>query len=176
MVSDLGANRLMFGKAAGITIQYSTDGGSTWIDYGASDSAKVALFSSRYGFNIGKATKATLTTNCMLRVIINTDAFGIYTVLNKFVIYLSTSGCGGCYCTIDASLESSPTTFTTFANKVPVSGWSGYNVINTSGITTYGNSPSSQYGLIRFTFGCTSVNTNYTGLNISQIMGFGGVG
>lgn len=176
MVSDLGANRLMFGKAAGITIQYSTNGGSTWTDYGASDSAKVGLFSSGYGFNIGKATKDTLTTNCMLRVIINTDAFGVYTSLNKFVIYLSTSGCGGCYCTIDASLESSPTTFTTFANKVPVNGWSGYNVINTSGITTYGNNPSSQYGLIRFTFGCTSVNTNYSGLSVSQIMGFGGVG
>lgn len=176
MVSDLGANRLMFGKAAGITIQYSRDGGSTWTDYGASDSDKVGLFSSGYSFNIGKAAKDTLTTNCMLRVIINTDSFGVYTVLNKFVIYLSTQGCGGCYCTIDASLESSPTIFTTFANKVPVSGWSGYNVINTQGIATYGNTPSNQYGLIRFTFGCDSVNTNYAGLSISQIMGFGGVG
>ena len=176
MVSDLGANRLMFGKAAGITIQYSTDGGNNWTDYGASDSEKVGLFSSGCGFNIGKATKDTITANCMLRVIINTDSFGVYTKLNKFVIYLSTNGSSGCYCTIDASLESSPTTFTTFANKVPVSGWSGYNVINTSGITTYGNSQSSQYGLIRFTFGCSGVNTNYSGLNIIQIMGFGGVG
>lgn len=176
MVSDLGANRLMFGKAAGITIQYSTDGGNNWTDYGASNSEKVGLFSSGHGFRIGKATKDTITANCMLRVIINTDNFGVYTQLNKFVIYLSTEGCNGCYCTIDASLESSPTIFTTFANKVPVSGWSGYNVINTSYITTYGNSPSNQYGLIRFTFGCTSVNTNYPGLNIIQIMGFGGVG
>ena len=176
MVSDLGANRLMFGKAAGITIQYSTDGGNNWTDYGASNSEKVGLFSSGHGFRIGKATKDTITANCMLRVIINTDNFGVYTQLNKFVIYLSTEGCNGCYCTIDASLESSPTIFATFANKVPVSGWSGYNVINTSYITTYGNSPSNQYGLIRFTFGCTSVNTNYPGLNIIQIMGFGGVG
>lgn len=176
MISELGANRLAFGKAAGIIIQYSTDGGNHWSDYGASDSAKIGLFSSGYGFTIGKATKDTITTNCMLRVIIDSDAFGIYTVLNKFVIYLSTNGCSGCYCTIDASLQSSPTTFTTFADRIPVSGWSGYNIINTSGITTYGNSANNQYGLIRFTFGCTGVNTKYSGLIVSKIMGFGGVG
>ena len=31
------ANRAQFAKPAGITIEYSTDGGSTWTDYGATD-------------------------------------------------------------------------------------------------------------------------------------------
>ena len=177
MVPELGANRLMFGKAAGIAIKYSTDAGNTWNDYGATDSDKVALFSSGKGFNVGKATKDTLTTNCMLQVIIDTDLFQVYTELNKFIIYISTNGSNGCYCTIDASLESTPTTFTTFADRVPINGWSGYNVINISPITTYGNSKNNQYGLIRFTFGFTSIgSTNYSGLSVSKIMGFGGVG
>ena len=176
MVPDLGANKLAFGKPDGITIQYSTDGGSTWADYGASDYSKVGLFSTGYPCTIGKATKDTITSNCMLRVIIDTDSFGIYSVLNKFIIFISTEGSSGCYCTIDASVESSPTTFTTFADKVPISGWSGYNVINTPDISTYGNAPSNQYGLIRFTFGCTDVDTNYSGLRIIKIMGFGGMG
>ena len=59
-----------------------------------------------------------------------------------------------------------------------MSGWSGYNVINTSGITTYGNTASSQYGHIQFIFGCDtgSTNNSYAGLNINKIFGFGGVG
>ena len=59
-----------------------------------------------------------------------------------------------------------------------MSGWSGYNVINTSGITTYGNTSSSQYGHIQFIFGCDtgSTNNSYAGLNINKIFGFGGVG
>lgn len=37
MVDVLGANRFAFLKAAGLTIEYSTDAGSTWTDYGATD-------------------------------------------------------------------------------------------------------------------------------------------
>ena len=125
---------------------------------------------------IGKATKDTITTDCMLRITIDTDAFNVYTALNKFAIYIATSGSEGCWCTIDASIEDTPDTFVTFADKIRISGWPGWNIINTDKIITYGNSPNWQYGLIRFTFGCTSVNTRYIGLTISKIMGFGGVG
>lgn len=176
MISDLGANRLAFGKAAGIKAEYSTDGGSTWTDYGLTDGQKISLFSTGGSVAIGKASTGTTTTSCMLRITVDTDAFGIYTVLNKFVIYLSTNGCTGTYCTIDASLEATPTTFKVFADKIPVSGWTGYNVINVGGLTTYGNSKSYQYGLIRFTFGCTDVGSNANPLTINRIMGFGGVG
>ena len=36
------ANRLSFGNANGITIEYSTDGGITWIDYGVDDEGKIS--------------------------------------------------------------------------------------------------------------------------------------
>ena len=176
MVPDLGANRLAFGNAAGIKVEYSTDSGSTWVDYGLTDTQKVGLFGNGTSVNIGKATTSTITTKCMLRVTIDSNAFGVYTALHKFVIYVSTNGSKGCYCTIDASLESSPTTFKTFVNKADISGWSGYNVINIPTLVTYSNSPSSQYGLIRFTFGCTGVSSSYSGLAVSRIMGFGGAG
>ena len=177
MVPDLGANRLAFGKAAGIKVEYSTDSGSTWVDYGLTDTQKVGIFGNGTSVKIGKATTSTITTKCMLRVTIDSNAFGVYTALNKFVIYVSTNGSIGCYCTIDASLESSPTTFKTFVNKAEISGWSGYNVINIPTLVTYGNFPSDQYGLIRFTFGCTSVvSSSYGGLVVNRIMGFGGVG
>lgn len=177
MISELGANRFMFLKAAGITIEYSTNGGSSWTDYGATDAQKVALFSSGQSFVIGKSSSGSNTNaNYMLRVTIDTDSAGIYSVLNKFCIYCSTNGSNGSYVTIDAAPYSNQTSFSIYANKVGISGWSGYNIINTSGITTHGNQ-NWHLKKLRFTFGITGhTETQYTGLSISKIMGFGGVG
>lgn len=186
MVPELGANRLAFMPANAVTIEYSRDGGSTWTDYGPNDSQKINLFNGLgSSFTIGKATSGAgniATNKYQLRVNIYTSAGQVYTVLNKFVIYLSTSGTNNNWCTIRARKQSDYTagndTWTTFANKISVSGWSGYNVINTSGITTYGNTASTQYGHIQFIFGCDtgSTNNSYAGLNINKIFGFGGVG
>lgn len=177
MISNLGANRFAFGKVEGITVEYSEDAGETWVEYPLTDTTKVKLFSvgGNYLYAGGEKSR-TPSVNDMIRVTIDSDAFGMYTALNKFAIEISTGGTRGCYCTIDASLESSPTAFKVFADKVPIEGWSGYNIINTQSFETYGNQPSRQYGTIRFTFGCTTVNTTYKGLAIVKIMGFGGVG
>lgn len=179
MINELGANRFMFGKAAGITVEYSEDAGATWNDYGATDGEKITLFStgSTSFYAGGKKTRQP-TANDMLRVTIDVDAFGVYTVLNKFALFLSTGGAFGCFCTIEASLENSPTEFKVFADKVPISGWSGYNIINTENLETYSNSPTRQYGLIRFTFGSTTAPTveGRLGLAIIKIMAFGGSG
>lgn len=178
MISELGANRFAFGNAAGITVEYSVDAGETWIEYPLKDNEKVALFSggSNYYRYAGGEKSRPPSVNDMIRVTIDVDVFGVYTALNKFALHIDTGGSIGCYCTIDATLESSPTTFKVFANKVPIAGWSGYSIINTPRFETYGNSASAQYGTVRFTFGCTVVNTKYKGLAIIHIMGFGGMG
>lgn len=176
MVADLGANRMAFAKAAGVTIEYSTNGGSTWSDYGASEAIKLGLTSTSAGLYLGKHnTNGTGTANDRLRITFDTSLSAIYTQLNKFVLLVSTNGASGFTCTIDAATNGAPTTFHTFADHIPLSGWSGYNVINTSTITTYGNS-SSQYQKLRFTFAQTAANSNYTSASVSTILGFGGVG
>ena len=176
MISELGANRFAFGDGAGVTIEYSTDAGNTWLDYGSSNMAKTSIFTLGSSHNIGKATRGTVTTDCLLRVTIDTDVFKLYTVLNKFAIFMSTGLCTGCYCTVEASVENTPTVFVNFANNVPLKGNSGWNIINTANLITYGNSPNYQYGLIRFTFGCTGVGDASVPMSIIKIMGFGGVG
>lgn len=176
MISELGANRFAFGNAAGITIEYSTDAGNTWLDYDSSDTAKTALFTTGSNHSIGKSAKGTVTTDCLLRVTIDTDAFSIYTVLNKFAIFMSTGFCTGCYCVVEASLENTPTEFVKFVNKASLNGNAGWNIINIANLITYGNAPTYQYGLIRFTFGCTGVGDASTPMTITKIMGFGGVG
>ena len=176
MVADLGANRMAFAKAAGVTIEYSTNGGSTWTDYGASETTKLGLTSTGAGLYLGKHnTNGTGTANDRLRITFDTSLSAIYTQLNKFVLLVSTNGVSGFTCTIDAATNGAPTTFHTFADHIPLSGWSGYNVINTSTITTYGNS-SSQYQKLRFTFAQTAANSAYTSASVNTILGFGGVG
>lgn len=178
MIPELGANRFMFGKPKGVTVEYSEDAGATWNDYGAGEDTIRSLFSNaaRYVYAGGEKTRLP-SVNDMLRITIDVDTFGVYSRLNKFALYISSGGAYGCYCTIDASLEKSPTVFKVFADKAPISGWSGYNIINTRTFETYSNQASKQYGLIRFTFGCTDVPTNSTskGLALLSIKAFGGI-
>ena len=178
MIPELGANRFAFLNTEGITIEYSRDGGNTWLDYGADNYTKSALFSTGTSCRVGKADSSNpATSNYKLRVTVDTGKSHIYTVLNKFCIYVSTSGSSGCTCTIERALESTPNEYTQVVSKVPISGWSGYNIINTSNIVTYGNTASTQYGRIRFIFETTGGDTSkYIGLNIQNIMAFGGVG
>lgn len=183
MVPQLGANRLAFMPTAGIEMQYSRDGGSTWNDYPTSDANKINLFNGNTSsYVIGASTNTGIDkSNYQLRIIITSNIANVYTQLNKFVILCSTNGSSGSWCTIDAKTKSNVDagndTWVTFANRVGISGWSGYNVINTSNITTYSNN-NSQYQKLRFTFGVTShsSSSSYSGLQILSIMGFGGVG
>ena len=178
LVPDLGANRLAYGSGEGITIEYSRDSGATWTAYTTDTATKAALLGPLGGsFTIGKSDSTTkCTATCQLRITLDTDKIPVYTEFKKFAIYASTNYANDCWLTLDASLESTPTTFKTFADKVTISGWSGWNIINTS-LISYGNSKEAQYGLIRFTFGCKSVSSSVTsGLTIYRIMGFGGVG
>lgn len=184
LIPQLGANRFAFMPAESVTVEYSTNGGSTWSTYSVNDINKINLFNGNgTTLYIGGSSATKIDkSNYMLRITIATSAASVYTVLNKFIIYCSTSGSTGSYCTIDARLQSNYTagtnTWVTFADKVPISGWSGYNVINTSDLRTYGNTAASQYGQVRFTFGVTShaSSVKYPGLTINKIFGFGGVG
>lgn len=181
MIADLGANRLAFMPPAGISVEYSRDSGTTWQNYGATDGQKLAFTSTGVSFNIGKSDSSNKATEkYMLRISLHTSEGKVYTKLNKFALYVSTNGSNGSYCTIRARTQNNYLNkvekWDVFANKQSIAGWSGWNIINTSTITTYGNSPANQYGEIQFIFGCTAGSTTYAGLQIQRLMGFGGVG
>lgn len=188
LYQNLGNNVSAFMPANAITIEYSRDGGSTWNNYGATDVEKTHLFSDLgTSLFIGKNESTGINyNNYQLRITLDTQVTvsdvtsRIYALINKFILNISTNGAQNCWCTIDARKQYDVThgnnIWTTFADKTNINGWSGYNVINTSDINTYsGNSTqaTSQYGQLRFTFGCESGNTNYKGLNILSISCFG---
>lgn len=153
------------------------------MDYGLTDSQKTALFSVGYTIRIGgpDTTTGIDKSTYLVRVILETKTANVYTQLNKFAIYIGANGTVGNYCTIEArlrkNLDDEVDTWVNFADKVPIDGWTGWNIINTPTITTYGNNPSLHYGEIRFTFGATShPHTQISGLYIERIYCFGGVG
>lgn len=189
LVDSLGANRFDCLPADCVTVEYSRDGGTTWLDYEPQNESKVNLISqtaTNAVFVVGKSnsTNGVPDVNSKLRITISSVSNNIsrlYTYLNKFVIYCSTSGSQGCNCTIkyrtQENYENNIDTWATVAENVSIGGWSGYNVINTSVFATYGNTPATQAREIMFEFGITShSNSNYYGLNIWKIFAYGGVG
>lgn len=197
----LGANRLEMCFAAGIKIERTTDGGTTWTVVSTStisNSVRRALLSSTGGgqVSVSAASTAGMGTDAakyMMRVTLDTSAAGVYTELRKFIINVSTNGSTGSYVKIrirtQANVASGTDTWLTWdktnrqwssspteANsRAAISGWSGFNVLNVPPFVTYGNQ-TSHYRNIQFIFGCTSNTSEYSGLSILNIQGYGGVG
>ena len=175
MIGELGANRFAFLNPNGITSEYSTNGGSTWTDYGQTGTGKTAIFSVGNGMYLGKHTTAgSSTVNDQLRITIDTSLAGIYTALNKIALYISTNGANNVKVKIEKATHAAQTTFQTHLDWTQISGYSGWNILNINEFTTYGNT-DSQYQKIRFTFKQETAGTNRAA-SISKIYAFGGMG
>lgn len=171
--SDLhSANRFQFAKPEGITIEYSTDGGTTWYDYESDDASKVKLVSgiTNYYYYIGKKT-SNITVNDKLRITLNADSMGVYALLNKMLLYVDTHGASGCNVTIERSLYGSGDSFET-KGIYNIAGWPGWNSIPVD--FTFGNThPWSSYSL-RLTFGITGIGTSGSNaLSVLNIVALG---
>ena len=170
MIGSAASNKTFGLPANAITIQYSTNGGSTWTDYGASDAQKKALFAETRGFGpiLGKSSSAsTNTVNNQLRVIIEpTDR---YVSLHGIYVWMSSNG-NTCVMDLERSTIGAKDTFTSvFANQ-PISGWSGNNIrYFSSGTFGGGASQTSNFYKYRITFKQTAVNTSYNSAQIIDI-------
>lgn len=147
------ANRLQFAKPDGITIEYSTNSGSTWADYGASDSQKISLVSGlNAGVSLGKRTSGTTATTDALRITLNATNCGVYTIGRILLINFTTGGATGSKVKIETSTIGAPTTFTD-RGSYDIGGWSGWNSYPIN-IGAFGGNPTQTYqiGNIRLTF------------------------
>ena len=155
------ANRLQFAKPAGITIEYSNDGGSTWTDYGATDAMKVEFVSGldRNFFYGKRTTDGTATINDKLRITFNASSCGTYTALKSVLIYMNTEGSSGNKVLVEKAMIGSSNTFTAI-NTYNISGWSGWNSLPMPLTFGGGSTQTSQVATLRFTFSCTTVTTS----------------
>ena len=174
LVGSAASNKSFGLPANAITIEYSTNGGSSWSSYGATDDQKKALFAETRTFTpiLGKsASKDTNTVNNQLRVTIEpTDR---YVYFNGLYIWMSTQGN-----TVTVDLERSTIgakdTFTTVFTAQAINGWSGNNIRYFSGGTFGGGSTQTSNNYkYRLTFKQTAINANYNSAQIIDIRFFG---
>ena len=187
MMSELSSNIMAFPNPEGISIEYSRDGGVTWLDYGATDEQKVKLFTTKHPFYCGKSISDNLqaTVGHQLRITITPDTCGLYTNLNKIIMKIITNGAGECWCTFKGLKAKEATAgneddiyYDTFVNKVEINGWPGYNVVNFDSIITaylpYGQANSDYYYKLRLILGYDSIQTPYQyGLSVLSLRFFG---
>lgn len=154
-IDVLRANRLAFLPAYGVKVEYSVDGGTTWVDYGATDDQKASLFAMRMGsaasFYTGKHTKAAeCTTKDQLRITVT--PVDRYAFVNMLYLWVSVAGTSATV-NISRSTIGAKETFTDVRTDVPISGWNGPNEIRFSGGTFGGGSTqTSNAYAYRFTF------------------------
>lgn len=169
------ANRFAFANPAGITIQYSTNSGSSWTDYGASNENKKALVSNiNSNFYIGKASGAGKNTTAhQLRVILNATNMGVYTRLQKLLIYINTNYATGCQVKIEKAMKGSESTFTT-VGTYSLSGWSGWNSIPIGTAFGGGSTQTSNIAVLQLTFSVTGINSSQnSALTLINLVGIG---
>lgn len=154
-IDVLRANRLAFLPASGVKVEYSVDGGTTWVDYGATDDQKASLFAMRIGsaasFCTGKHTKAAeCTTKDQLRITVT--PVDRYASVNMLYLWVSVAGTSATV-NISRSTIGAKETFTDVRTDVPISGWSGPNEIRFNG-GTFGGYEGQNYNAYsyRFTF------------------------
>lgn len=153
------ANGLQFAKPAGITIEYSRDGGTTWVDYGATDVQKIALVSGLGSvLNIGGHTSG-VTVNDKLRVTLDATAMGVYTKCQKILLNVSTSGASGSNVIVEKAMKGSTTTFTNVTSSA-LSGFSGWNSLYVPCSFGGDNTQTGNVAKLRFTFGITGLHPN----------------
>ena len=163
-ITELSGNRLNFMRAADIAIEYSTNGGTSWTDYGAADADKRNLVSETadsYSINIGKKTSAAATTSDRVRITLTAANGQLYFYFRKLLIYVSTNGASGSSVLVEKANCGSDTTFTTIGTY-RVSGWSGWNSIPINIQFGGSDSQTNQIRKIRLTFFITGLNSNTT--------------
>ena len=182
MVPELGSDHFCFFPPSNVDIEYSIDGGKTWLDYGLTIDQKWKLFSQEADYVIGKCTSNNQSTDNLLRITMRAAGV-IYTQIKKYIFHISTNGSHQSYVTIETQKDGSD--FKAYGGKHYLEGWSGYTVVNFEiireqsvagndfrfGTTRYCNADT-----IRFTFGHEGFadNNPYKGLTVKRIMAFGG--
>lgn len=156
------ANRAQFAKPAGCTIEYSTDGGTTWLDYGASDEDKVKCLSGLDGqaFYAGKRTSGMAEVTDQLRITIDATKCGFYTQLKSVLINFNYNGAQNSQVKIEQSKKGSEDTFTELGTY-SISGWSGWNYYPIWGAFGGGATQTSNIAILRFTFSIGGVHATY---------------
>lgn len=153
----MGAGRCLsaFLPASGIKVEYSTDGGATWLDYGVGDADRSRLASmrdTRIWYKLG-GPDASGAHGDMLRITYE-PSDGRYGFVRSALVWVSTMGGSNLTCGVETSTVGAKGTWADRDLRVEIGGWPGPNAVDLPPLTFggYENQTSNTYGW-RFTFG-----------------------
>lgn len=153
-----GACRTAFLPAAGIEVEYSIDGGKTYLDYGLTDEQKRGLCSMNRATTVALGKTAPQSLSKILRVTLS--PVDRYANAEQFYCWFTTSG-ATCVVDIERSTVGAKDSFAVYRKDIPVSGWSGNNVINLDGAYFGGvTGQESQTYSYRFVFRIKEISSN----------------
>lgn len=157
------ANRLAFINGDALTFEYSSDGGSTWTDYGYSASTKSTWCTTYEHVPIGRPDDTTdITLDMRTRVTLAAqDGTHIYVYTNPRKLLVRVSNACGMKVLIEYKTGKSDASWVTYG-EYPVSGWSGWNEIPLIlGTLGGGSTQTGNNWYLRLTFIVTSLWSTY---------------
>lgn len=164
---DTNANRLAFHPADCIDVEYSTDGGSTWLDYEATDVNKTTFVTTLNYFYIGKKSASKATINDKLRITLTAKDNRHYWHCQKLLMWISTSGANDCKVLVETR-HINETSFSQYG-EYNLLGWGGWNSIPFSAYFS-ANTNTGHVHKVRLTFSVGSVSGDYnSNLSIGKL-------
>lgn len=164
---DTNANRLAFHPTDCIDVEYSTDGGSTWLDYEATDVNKTTLVTTSNYFYIGKKSASKATINDKLRITLTAKANQHYWHCQKLLMWISTSGANDCKVLVETR-HINETSFSQYG-EYNLLGWGGWNSIPFSAYFS-ARTDTGHVHKVRLTFSVGSVSGDYnSNLSIGKL-------
>ena len=153
LIGAIGSNKFELCDPAGVKVEYSTDGGGTWEDYGCNDKNKIQLLSESLGTNltIGKVWDRYATVNDRLRVTVTANDCNVYTMLKSILLNVSTNGSYKCTVTVEQSRIGAPDDFAVISTN-NLDGWTGWNEIPLEKSFGGAQTQVNQTNSIRLTF------------------------
>ena len=187
MMPEVSSNMMAFPKTAGISIEYSRDGGVTWLDYKATDKQKVELFTKNTFIFCGKTEldNSTATVGFQVRITITPILCDVYISFNKIIMKINTIGTKNSWCTFKglkskevAAGNEDDSYYDTFVDKAKIFGTPAYSVLNFQDIRTSQTASASKndlYYRLRLIFGYDDIftGTTYSGTYLSELRFFG---
>lgn len=172
-------NLLALRPAQYTTLEYSTDGCSTWNTYDLPTKHKVGIFNnymtaldSGYCLLGGPSTtEPTVGEGYATRITVETNT-SLYGQVNLFYCWFTSNGTKNNTVTIEYATNSDPATFKTLRADVPIAGWSGPNVVAFPD-TIVGGNIADNAGYFRFTFKCGSRSSGTESPRIYDIRLYG---
>lgn len=120
------ANRFAFFPPENINVEYSTDGGSTWQDYGATSQSKILFTTPELGptnYKVGNKT-GSYSASDMVRVTFNGEGCYRYARLNKILLnVIHCSAAAKAYITVESETYSGTIRENTYKYVLGNPGW-----------------------------------------------------